>query len=63
MESTRNERSLVGRLVRGLVYGAILYVITLIIMPASALGLTPAQMVPACVVVGVCLALYVTRRK
>jgi hypothetical protein len=54
---------LVSRLIRGLFYGALIYIATLIIMPTSALGLTPPQMVIASVVTGVSLALFVTRQR
>jgi hypothetical protein len=48
-------------LIRGFVYGACIYVATLIIMPTSALGLTPPQMVLASIGVGLGLSLFVTR--
>jgi hypothetical protein len=50
-------------LIRGLVYAACIYVAALIIMPSSALGLTPPQMVLASLGAGIALSLLVTRHK
>jgi len=50
-------------MIRGLFCGALIYVATLIIMPSSALGLTPPEMVIASVATGMGLALYVTRHR
>jgi hypothetical protein len=61
--SEENGRSWVGRLIRGFVYGACIYVASLIIMPSSALGLTPPQMVLASVGAGIALSLLVTRQR
>jgi hypothetical protein len=61
--SEENGPRWMSRLIRGLFYGAFIYVAALIIMPSSALGLTPPQMVLASVVTGVGLALFVTRQR
>jgi len=53
----------VGRLVRGLFYAACFYVASLILMPSSALGLTPPQMMLASVGLGICISLFVTRHR
>jgi len=61
--SEENGPGWVSRVIRGLVYGAFIYIASLIVMPSSALGLTPQQMVLASVAAGICLSLYFTRRR
>jgi hypothetical protein len=61
--SEENGPGWVSRVIRGFVYGAFIYLAALVIMPSSALGLTPPQMVLASVGVGLCLSLYFRRRR
>jgi hypothetical protein len=60
--SEENGPGWVSRVVRGIVYAALIYAATLIIMPTSALGLTPPQMLLASAAAGIGLGFFVTRR-